>query len=102
MKHLRVLEAAGVVVARKQRREKRHYLNPSSIESTFEPGSRVMWEIEPQGDGSCCKVTVTHDRLENSPKAAEKVSGGRLEIVSSLKTVVETGLPLKVTIRTIW
>jgi uncharacterized protein YndB with AHSA1/START domain/DNA-binding transcriptional ArsR family regulator len=31
MKHLRVLEQAGVVVARKQGREKRHYLNPVPI-----------------------------------------------------------------------
>ena len=64
-------------------------------ELAVEPESRVTWEIEPQGDGSYCKLTVTHDRLENSPKTAEKVSGGWLEIISGLKTVVETGLPLE-------
>src|SRR2546429_3257970 len=31
MKHLRVLEAAGLVVARKRGREKLHYLNPVPI-----------------------------------------------------------------------
>src|SRR5207302_5729514 len=31
MKHLRVLEHAGLVVARKQGREKLHYLNPVPI-----------------------------------------------------------------------
>ena len=31
MKHLRVLEDAGLVVARKQGREKLHYLNPVPI-----------------------------------------------------------------------
>src|SRR5213596_4096926 len=31
MKHLKVLEEAGVVVARKQGREKRHFLNPVPI-----------------------------------------------------------------------
>jgi uncharacterized protein YndB with AHSA1/START domain len=32
MKHLRVLEAAGLVVARKVGREKRHYLNPVPVQ----------------------------------------------------------------------
>jgi DNA-binding transcriptional ArsR family regulator len=31
MKHLRVLESAGLVVARKSGREKRHFLNPVPI-----------------------------------------------------------------------
>jgi DNA-binding transcriptional ArsR family regulator len=31
MKHLKVLEAAGLVVARKQGREKHHFLNPVPI-----------------------------------------------------------------------
>ena len=31
MKHLRVLEAAGLVVSRRHGREKRHYLNPVPI-----------------------------------------------------------------------
>ncbi len=31
MKHLRVLEAAGLIVARRSGREKRHFLNPVPI-----------------------------------------------------------------------
>ena len=60
-------------------------------ELAVEPKSRITWDIEPQGDGSYCKVTVTHDQLEGSPKTADRVSGGWLLIVSGLKTVVETG-----------
>lgn len=32
MKHLRVLESAGLVVTRKEGREKRHFLNPVPIQ----------------------------------------------------------------------
>ena len=36
MKHLRILEAAGLVAARKAGREKRHYLNPVPIHEISE------------------------------------------------------------------
>ncbi|HEY1324027.1 MAG TPA: SRPBCC family protein [Streptosporangiaceae bacterium] len=59
-----------------------------------EQASRVTWEIEPQPDG-VCKLTVTHDRLEDSPKTAESVSGaGWMFVISGLKTLLETGEPL--------
>ena len=35
-----------------------------------EEPSRVTWEIEPQ-DGGYCKLTLTHDRLDDAPKTAE-------------------------------
>jgi uncharacterized protein YndB with AHSA1/START domain len=55
-----------------------------------EPESRVTWEIEPQPNGSCL-LTVTHDRLEASPKTAAGVSGGWQGIVDRLKELLETG-----------
>jgi uncharacterized protein YndB with AHSA1/START domain len=61
-------------------------------EFAVEPESRVTWEIEPQGDGSC-KFTLTHDHLEESPKTAANVRGW-LRIVSGMKTVIETGAPM--------
>lgn len=36
MKHLRVLEDAGLVVARKQGREKLHYLNPVPLQHIYD------------------------------------------------------------------
>jgi DNA-binding transcriptional ArsR family regulator len=36
MKHLKVLEAAGLVTRRKQGREKLHYLNPVPIQTIYE------------------------------------------------------------------
>lgn len=63
-------------------------------ELAAEDESRVTWEIEPQ-DGGFSLLTVTHDRLENSPKTAESVSGtGWMMVLSGLKTLLETGEPL--------
>jgi uncharacterized protein YndB with AHSA1/START domain len=54
-----------------------------------EPESRVTWEIEAQPGGQS-RLTLTHDRLEDSPATAASVKGWSY-IVSNLKTVVETG-----------
>jgi uncharacterized protein YndB with AHSA1/START domain len=59
-----------------------------------EEASRVTWEIDDQDDGTCL-LTVTHDRLEGAPKTAASVSGpGWMGVLSSLKTLLETGQPL--------
>ena len=56
-----------------------------------EPASRVTWEIEPREPG-VCKVTVTHDRLEESPGTRGSVYGaGWMFVLSGLKTLLETG-----------
>lgn len=57
-----------------------------------EPESRVTWELEEAGDGMT-KLTLVHDRLEQSPKTAESIRGWSY-ILSSLKSVLETGRPL--------
>ena len=60
-----------------------------------EEPSRVTWEIEPQ-EGGYCKLTLTHDRLDGAPKTAESVSGaGWMFVLSGLKTLLETGEPLR-------
>jgi uncharacterized protein YndB with AHSA1/START domain len=61
-------------------------------EMAAEPESRVTWEIEPQ-PGGFSKLTLVHDRLDRSPTTAASVRGWSY-ILSSLKTVVETGAPL--------
>src|SRR5918999_174031 len=52
--------------------------------------SRVTWEIEPIGDS--CRLTVTHDQLRED--ANQQVYGGWPQILSGLKTLLETGQPL--------
>jgi uncharacterized protein YndB with AHSA1/START domain len=49
--------------------------------------SRVTWEIEPVGDS--CRLTVTHDELREG--ANGEVYGGWPQILSGLKTLLETG-----------
>ena len=63
-------------------------------ELASEEPSRVTWEIEPQ-DGGVSKLTLVHDRLENSPKTAANVTGeGWMMVLSGLKTLLEVGQPL--------
>jgi uncharacterized protein YndB with AHSA1/START domain len=60
-----------------------------------EPQSRVTWEITDGDDEGVCMLTVTHDRLDGSPKTAANVSGpGWMHVVSSLKSLLETGSAL--------
>jgi uncharacterized protein YndB with AHSA1/START domain len=63
-------------------------------EMAAEEPSRVTWEIEPQA-GGVCLLTVVHDRLEGAPKTAAGVAGtGWMGVLSSMKTLLETGKPL--------
>ena len=52
--------------------------------------SRVTWQIEPVGDS--CQLTVTHDQLPE--KGSAEIYGGWPQILSGLKTLLETGEPL--------
>jgi uncharacterized protein YndB with AHSA1/START domain len=53
--------------------------------------STVSYLIEQQGEN--CKLTVTHE-LDDAPLTAAQVKGGWPAIMSSLKTLLETGAPL--------
>jgi uncharacterized protein YndB with AHSA1/START domain len=52
--------------------------------------SRVTWDIEPVGDS--CRLTVTHDELPEGVN--DQIYGGWPQILSGLKTLLETGEPL--------
>ena len=46
-------------------------------------------------DGTCL-VTLVHDQLEHSPLTAQSVSGeGWMGVLSGLKTLLETGRPMR-------
>jgi uncharacterized protein YndB with AHSA1/START domain len=49
--------------------------------------SRVTWDIEPIGDS--CRLTVTHDQLPEGVN--NEIYGGWPQILSGLKTLLETG-----------
>ena len=58
-----------------------------SEEVEREGTSRVTWEIEPIGDS--CRLTVTHDQMREGANA--EIYGGWPQILSGLKTLLETG-----------
>jgi uncharacterized protein YndB with AHSA1/START domain len=58
-----------------------------SDEVEAEGASRVTWEIEPVGDS--CRLTVVHDQLRDG--AHGELYGGWPQILSGLKTLLETG-----------
>ena len=49
--------------------------------------TRVTWEIEQVGDS--CRLTVVHDQLPDSANA--ELYGGWPQVLSGLKTLLETG-----------
>jgi uncharacterized protein YndB with AHSA1/START domain/DNA-binding transcriptional ArsR family regulator len=58
-----------------------------------EQPSRVTWEIAPAGE--MCRLTVVHDGFAPGElKTYARVGGGWPYILSSLKSVLETGTPL--------
>lgn len=58
-----------------------------SAEVEKEGTSRVIWEIEQIED--TCKLTVVHDQLRD--KAHPEIYGGWPQLLSGLKTLLETG-----------
>ncbi len=55
--------------------------------------SRVTFEIEPVAE--MVRLTVTHDELEAGSEMHRKVSQGWPRVLSSLKSLLETGRPLQ-------
>jgi uncharacterized protein YndB with AHSA1/START domain len=56
--------------------------------------SRVTWLVEPLGD--VVKLTVTHDDFDGETVTFKGVKSGWAPILSGLKTILETGKPLNV------
>jgi uncharacterized protein YndB with AHSA1/START domain len=55
--------------------------------------SRVTFDIEPQNE-RLVRLTVTHEDLEHDPKMLASISGGWPQVLSNLKTFLETGQAL--------
>ncbi|HEY1168429.1 MAG TPA: SRPBCC domain-containing protein [Candidatus Limnocylindrales bacterium] len=61
-------------------------------EMAAERPSRVTWEIEKLGDA--CRLTLVHDEFDGETRTYHEVEHGWAHILSSLKTLIETGQPL--------
>lgn len=55
--------------------------------------SRVAFDIEPVAD--MVRLTITHDELEAGSDMLRKISEGWPRVLSSLKSLLETGRPLQ-------
>jgi len=71
-----------------------HHLHPAANAEGY---SRMTYEIEPKGE--TVKLTVTHTMEKPESKLIKAVSGGWPMILSSLKTLLETGESLEATRR---
>ncbi len=66
---------------------------PSLVTWKIEAPSLVTWKIEPVGD--TCRLTLTHQFSEPC-KTFREVASGWNAILSSLKSLLETGEPLSI------
>ncbi|MGA3057110.1 MAG: SRPBCC domain-containing protein [Candidatus Limnocylindrales bacterium] len=63
-------------------------------ETAAERPSRVTWEIEKRGE--VCRLRLVHDDFDGETKTYHEVEFGWSEILSGLKTLLETGEPLHI------
>lgn len=63
-------------------------------EMAAERPSRVSWVIEKHGE--VCRLTLVHDDFDGETRTYHEVEHGWPEILSGLKTLLETGEPLHV------
>ena len=59
-----------------------------------DPPSRVTWEIAPMGE--VCKLTLTHEHYNGESETYKGTLTGWNPILSGLKTLLETGVPLQI------
>jgi uncharacterized protein YndB with AHSA1/START domain/DNA-binding transcriptional ArsR family regulator len=68
-------------------------IDPAEVAALAEePRTRVSFEIEPRG--KVVKLTVVHDGFAPGSALLDSIGGGWSELLSSLKTLLETGEPL--------
>ena len=93
----RIADAGRVVEIDPPRRLVLEWRNEFMPELKAEGFSRLTYLLEPQGE--MVKLTVTHEMPHPGSEFIEKVSGGWPIILSSLKSLLETGESLEATRR---
>jgi uncharacterized protein YndB with AHSA1/START domain len=93
----RVADAGEVVEIEPQRRVVLRWRNEFMPELREEGYSRMTYEIEKKGES--VKLTVIHEMEGSGSKLIDAVSGGWPMILSSLKSLLETGQALEETKR---
>jgi uncharacterized protein YndB with AHSA1/START domain len=88
------LDIAGEVVEADPPRKLVHTFNLRWDPENSDPPSRVTWEITPMGD--TCKLSLVHDGFASETQTFREVGGGWPLILSSLKSLLETGDALRI------
>ncbi len=87
-----VSDAGNIVEIEPHKRMVIRWRNEFRPELKAEGYSRMTCELEQQGD--TVKLTIVHEIEQDKSKFIEAVSGGWPQILSSLKSLLETGEPL--------
>jgi uncharacterized protein YndB with AHSA1/START domain len=87
-----VVLVGQVLESRPPRRLVLTWANPED-KAGKERHSRVTFEIDPIADMT--RLTITHDELEAGSDMLRKISEGWPRVLSSLKSLLETGRPLQ-------
>jgi uncharacterized protein YndB with AHSA1/START domain/DNA-binding transcriptional ArsR family regulator len=82
-----------IVEVEPPRRLVQTFVMTHNAEAAADRPSRVTWLIEPRGE--VCKLTLTHDDFDGETATYRAVEFGWNPILSGLKTLLETGEPLK-------
>ncbi|APR74993.1 Hypothetical protein A7982_00339 [Minicystis rosea] len=90
-----VVDVEGDVV--EADRPNRLVLTWESAHAKGTPGTRVTFQID--AAFGAVRLTVTQDELPADPKLRQSVTNGWPAILSSLKTLLETGKPMPMTTR---
>jgi uncharacterized protein YndB with AHSA1/START domain len=88
----RTADSGEVLEFEPPRRLALKWRNQFMPELTEEGWSHCLFELEPQAD--TVKLTVTHSIPVDGSKLIKAVSGGWPQILSNLKTLIETGSAL--------
>ena len=90
----RTVDVVGTVIETSPpRRLVMTWARPTEADDT-EKHSRVTFDVEPHSD-RLVRLTVTHENLEHDPKMLASISGGWPQVLSNLKTFLETGKALQ-------
>ncbi|HEX6129797.1 MAG TPA: metalloregulator ArsR/SmtB family transcription factor [Candidatus Limnocylindria bacterium] len=88
------LDISGEVLEADPPRKLVHSFNIRWDPENDDPPSRVTWEITPMGDS--CRLSLVHDGFASETKTYGNVGSGWSLILSSLKSLLETGEALRV------
>lgn len=88
----RMVEANIFAIEPKRRLILDQYRMLYAPEVAADKPSREAWEITPMGE--ICKVAVVHDQLTPNGPTYKDVASGLPLVVSSMKSLLETGKPL--------